>query len=224
MKTAETVESSTAGTNPRVRDLTALLQTMRAGSMPGADRRAAMVAGMRDVPKLHPVRTLSEEHTFILGSLRELAALVERMKGYAGFPDMAADAEVLKGIAHHLVDAESHHEREEEVLVPRMEARGVTLPTKSMRQDHETFRARKKRLFQLAQSAGGLDFPAFKKEVSEIGVFLARELTDHIFEEDTIVYQLALEVLAPGEWDEVKRGCDAIGYCCFKPEDQRRIV
>ena len=182
--------------------------------------RGALVSNLKEVPKLHPVHTLMEEHVFILASLRELAALVERLDARKSFREMGGDIEALKTIAHHLVDAESHHEREETVLYPRMEAHGAREPAGMMREDHVEFRARKRRLYQLAQAAGEGDFAAFAREVREIGTYLSRALTDHIFKEDTVVYQLALEVLTPEEWGEVKRGCDAIGYCCFKPGDQ----
>lgn len=172
------------------------------------------------LPALHPVRTLMEEHRFILESLRALDSFLHRLEGRRGFSEMGDDLEVLKGIAHHLVDAESHHEREEDVLFPRMEAHGaVDLPAR-MKADHVTFRAKKRRLYQIAQAGATGDFAAFAAEVSQIGAFLVRELTTHIATEDEKVYVHALEVLDPEEWDDVKRGCDAIGYCCFKPADQ----
>ncbi len=172
------------------------------------------------LPKLHPVNTLMEEHRFILNTVHALEEFVGRLESS---PDglSEAESETLKGIAHHLVDAESHHDREEQVLFPRMQAHGaVDLPAR-MAADHVQFRARKRRLYQLAQGMGSGDVPAFRSEVIEIGTYLVRELSAHIATEDTSVYQRALEVLTPAEWDEVKRGCDAIGYCCFKPEDQR---
>jgi len=172
------------------------------------------------LPALHPVKTLMEEHRFILNSVRELGALVDRLAAARSFAEMGADREVLKGIAHHLVDAESHHDREEEVLFPRMAAHGVTELPARMKAEHTEFRLRKRRLFQLAQADGSEDFPAFKGEVREIGRYLVRELSAHIAREDEEVYERALDVLDPAEWDEVKRGCDAIGYCCFKPADQ----
>jgi hypothetical protein len=175
----------------------------------------------RELPALHPVNTLMEEHRFIMASVRELGAFVERLQDLHGFAAMAEDREVLKGIAHHLVDAESHHDREEEVLFPRMEARGVADLPARMKADHGEFRKKKRRLYQLAQADGSGDFAAFKAEVTEIGRYLVPGLTEHIATEDNTVYPCALEVLGPAEWDEVKRGCDAIGYCCFKPQDQR---
>jgi uncharacterized protein len=175
----------------------------------------------RALPALHPVNTLMEEHQFILKSVRALGAFVERLQACRGFPELGGDLDVLKGIAHHLVDAESHHDREEDVLFPRMEAHGVTDLPARMKADHGEFRKRKRRLYQVAQSAGDGDFSAFKTEVTELGRYIERELAAHIATEDDTVYPRALEVLDAEEWDEVKRGCDAVGYCCFKPADQK---
>jgi uncharacterized protein (DUF2249 family)/hemerythrin-like domain-containing protein len=217
-KTAVEVKASGNG---RIEELSRMLSLLRQGRGASAEERAALAAGMRTVPKLHPVHTLMEEHQFILGSLRELAAFAGRLEGYGSYAEMGADGEVLKGIAHHLVDAESHHDREEEVLFPRMEAHGVAAEPGLMKRDHVEFRACKRRLYQLAQGAGSSgDFAAFKAEVLEKSRPLTGGLVDHIFQEDTIVYQLALEVLSPEEWADIKRGCDGIGYCCFKPADQ----
>jgi len=217
-ETVVEVRASGAGSTA---ELSKRLEELREGRAPSAAERVELAARMRIAPKLHPVHTLMEEHRFILGSLRELAAFLDRLDGYTSFGEMGADAEVFKGIAHHLVDAESHHDREEEVLFPRMEAHGVTLAPGIMRRDHVGFRACKRRLYQLAQAAGSSeDFGAFKVEVREKGRPLTGGLVDHIFQEDTIVYQIALELLSADEWADVKRGCDGIGYCCFKPEDQ----
>ncbi len=203
----------------RAEQLLDVLKGIREGRQLDPAERVALTDGMRKLPKLHAAHTLSEEHQFILGSLRELASFVDRLEGYETFASLGSDLEVLRGIAHHLVEAESHHQREEEVLFPRIESRGISFPTEAMRKDHERFRLRKRRLYQLAQAGADGEFGSFKAEVREIGGFLTRELADHIFQEDTIVYQIALEVLAEDEWLEVKRRCDAIGYCCFKPED-----
>jgi uncharacterized protein (DUF2249 family)/hemerythrin-like domain-containing protein len=185
---------------------------------------ATQEASLQALPALHPVRTLMEEHRFILASVEQLAAFVERLerrrRDGGGFIGFEAEMETLKGIAHHLVDAESHHQREEDILFPRMEAHGASELPARMKADHGVFRAKKRRLYQLAQSTGTGDFPAFAAEAGEIGAFIVRELTAHIATEDETVYMQALDVLDAEEWDEVKRGCDAIGYCCFKPADQ----
>jgi len=40
----------------------------------------------------------------------------------------------------------------------------------------------------------------------------------NIFKENSILYQIDLQVLTPEQWDAVKAECDKLGYCCFTPE------
>jgi hypothetical protein len=183
--------------------------------------RDSLVAKRIEVHSPHPVHTLMEEHLVILETLKELVGLLERLNAARDFPGLRdEDLQQLGDIAHHLVESENHHQREEDVLFPILERHGITEPTAIMREDHEEFRRRKQRLFQIAQEPKFLKFADFKKEVLEIGRYLTRELESHIFKEDNILYQIALQLLGDNEWEEVKRECDKIGYCCFIPEDQ----
>lgn len=172
-----------------------------------------------EVSAPHPVHTLMEEHKIIQDSLKELHALVERIKGKDNFKSFGDDLEKLKDIAHHLVEAESHHQREEDVLFPVMEGHDIVEPPKIMKMDHEEFRKRKQELYKMAHNHQDYDFDTFKKNIIELGEYLSQELDGHIFKEDNILYQIALQTFSPEEWTQVKRGCDKIGYCCFTPED-----
>ncbi len=67
---------------------------------------------------------------------------------------------------------------------------------------------------------GGPDESEFNRKVVELGEYLPQELQSHIFKEDNILYQIALQVLSPEDWVEVKRLCDELGYCCFTPGDR----
>ena len=184
--------------------------------------RDSLVAKRIEVSAPHPVNTFMEEHKIILDSLTELGSLVERLKKKNNFESMGQDREKLKDIAHHLVEAESHHQREEEVLFPKLEKRDITEPPAIMRTDHVEFRKRKQELYKVAHNPRDYDFNEFKKRVIELGEYLAKELEGHIFKEDNILYQIALQVLSPEEWGEVKKECDKIGYCCFTPQPNRR--
>ncbi|MBI4332343.1 MAG: DUF438 domain-containing protein [Chloroflexi bacterium] len=181
--------------------------------------RDSLVAKRIEVSAPHPVNTLMEEHKVIISTLNELGGLIERLKGINDFAGLGADEDKLKDISHHLVEAESHHQREEEVLFPRVEKHGITEPPQIMVMDHVEFRKRKQALYQVAHNARDYSFPEFKGKVTEYGKYLVKELESHIFKEDNILYQIALQLLTPVEWDEVKKGCDNIGYCCFTPQD-----
>jgi hypothetical protein len=178
-----------------------------------------MVSKRVEVEAPHPVHTFMEEHKIILYSLSELSLLIERLKGIDNFETMRDDLEKLKDIAHHLVEAESHHDREEQCLFPKLEKHDVSEPPKIMRMDHVEFKKRKQELNKLAHNHEDYDFGAFKEKVIALGVYLTQELESHIFKEDNILYQIALQVLSKEEWDDVKKEADKIGYCCFTPKD-----
>ncbi len=182
----------------------------------------SLVANRIEVTAPHPVHTLMEEHKVIVQSLNELGSLVQELKGKGDFAEMGAALERLKDISHHLVEAENHHLREEEVLFPLLEKHDVVEPPAIMKMDHVEFRKRKRELYQLTHNHEDYGFQEFRQRVVELGEYLNRELGSHIFKEDNILYQIALQVLSSEEWEAVKIGCDKIGYCCFTPQDQPR--
>ncbi|KMQ49919.1 hypothetical protein CHISP_3133 [Chitinispirillum alkaliphilum] len=186
--------------------------------------RDSLVDKRIEVEAPHPVHTLMEEHRVIVGNLHDLSALVERTQSKTDYNQMGKDVENLKVIAHHLVAAESHHQREEEALFPRVKKYDITEPPQIMEDEHVEFRQRKKALYKAAHNHDQLSFGEYKNEVLSHGVFISKELESHIFKEDNILYQIALQVLTSEDWVAVKEECDKIGYCCFAPHDQREIV
>jgi uncharacterized protein (DUF2249 family)/iron-sulfur cluster repair protein YtfE (RIC family) len=161
-----------------------------------------------------------QEHEIIIDTLKQLDALIKRIADKSSYRAMGNDLEKLKDLAHHLVEAENHHKREEEGLFPEMERHDIVEPPEIMKLDHIEFRKRKQELYQLAHNTEDRKFPEFKAKVAELGNYLTKELDSHIFKENNILYQIALQVLTPEDWDKVKKECDKIGYCCFTPEDQ----
>ena len=183
--------------------------------------RDSLVKQRIEVKSPHPVHTFMEEHKLILAALSNLGAFVKRLANYHSFSEMGSDIETLKEASHLFVEAEMHHDREEQCLFPMLVKHDITEPPEIMKADHVEFRARKKELYQLAYNHDDFDFDSFKKKITELGDYLTRELDSHIFKEDNILYQIALQVLTQEEWAEVKKQADKIGYCCFKPEDHR---
>ena len=181
--------------------------------------RDSLVKSRIEVKPPHPINTFMEEHKIIVDSLKELSSLVERIKSKKSFDETGIDLEKLKDVAHHLVEAESHHQREEDVLFPKLREHDITEPPDIMKEEHVEFRKRKQELYKIAQNPAELPFKKFKSRVIELGQYLSQELESHIFKEDNILYQIALQVLTKKEWDEVKRECDKIGYCCFTPKE-----
>ena len=179
----------------------------------------SLVEQRKTVAAPHPIHTLMEEHRIIQDYLRRLTGIVEKLRGIDSFEGFASQLEALEDTAHHLVEAEKHHQREEDALFPILEAHGIVEPPRIMKLDHVELRQRKKALLEIASRENRTDFASFKKEVIALGEYISRELDSHIFKEDNILYQMALQALTPEEWNRIKSECDRIGYCCFTPQD-----
>lgn len=165
----------------------------------------------------HVLHTLISEHEFIFGFLSKLELLNDAIQKNSADPAKAAEISELKNVAEHLIGAEPHHKREEDVLFPEMEARDVFGPPSVMRQEHEELRAKKKELKDLVDNAdtAGLS----KEKLQEISRYLVPTLKEHIDKENNILYPLAFEVIKEKSvWTDMKNHCDKIGYCCFTPE------
>src|SRR3989344_8094507 len=171
-----------------------------------------------EVKSPHPIHTLMEEHKLIVEALEKLAGIVRDIKNMNSYKDFQPKVNELNKIAHLLVDAENHHKREEDVLFPMVRKHGIIEPPNIMEEDHKEFIKRKRELFKVVNNPEKYKFEEFKKKIIEYGSYLSKELKSHIFKEDNILYQMALQVLSKKEWDEIKKENDKIGYCCFKPK------
>ncbi|MBI2830374.1 MAG: hemerythrin domain-containing protein [Chloroflexi bacterium] len=166
----------------------------------------------------HPIGILMGEHDIILQTLGDLRTLIGQV-GFSDGPDkVSAQLHSLKALAECLLDAEPHHLREEEVIFPRLEWRGITGPTEQMRREHEELRAKKRRLLQLSEEAVGINFLEFAGEVKEVGGYIVDTLEQHINKENNVLYRIALRDFYPDEWSEVMAEFNEIGYCCFTPQ------
>jgi DUF438 domain-containing protein len=171
-----------------------------------------------ELPEGHILSTMIGEHEALLEFLDELDWVNRSIQEMTEYTPGQEEFERLTHLARHLVEAESHHRREEQVLFPELEKRGVEEPPAVMRQEHEEMRPRKQRLKELAQNVSTADFNRFKRELGELVDYLVPTLRSHIFKENNILYPVALHAIDDESvWRRLKSDCDAVGYCCFSP-------
>lgn len=169
---------------------------------------------VEDLTPGHVIHTLMSEHRMILSFLEKLEGITKIAK----FKEK--DFDLLIDIANHLVEAEPHHEREEKILFPELEAKGISGPTGVMMEDHKELRKLKKRLLELAKNGFEMDPSEFHKELGGVAPLIVVLLSEHIYKEDNILYPLAMKEIGDEKrWSEMKELCDEIGYCCFTPKE-----
>jgi DUF438 domain-containing protein len=161
----------------------------------------------------HPIRTMIEEHEYILATLERLEKLNFRVQNAQAIDDDMAQQ--LKTLASDLLAAEHHHLREEEVIFPELTNRGIGGPVKIMAMEHDELRAKKRELNDLAAKPIS-NLATFKEQLDDLADYLVYNLADHIYKENHILYPAAVRLINDYElWTELKRKCDEIGYCTF---------
>jgi len=153
----------------------------------------------------HPINILISEHEKIEGFLSKLEELGKTIEK-DGFNRTRKKR--LRSLTEKLLESEKHHEREEETIFPRLERKGIDGPPRIMRQEHDQFKPKKKRLRKLSEKPEDNT-----EEILEIIEYLTFNLRDHIFKENNILYPTSLDEIT--DWESVKDEGRKIGLCDF---------
>lgn len=166
----------------------------------------------------HVLTTLIAEHDEILKRLTILEDINSKIQKMETFDNNSNLFKELLEVAIEILGAEPHHKREEDVLFPELESRGVTGPTRVMRMEHDLLRAKKREIKSLAENVESKNFMEFKSQLDEAAKYLIFNLRDHIYKENHILYPTSIETLSDKSlWISMKESCDKIGYCSFTP-------
>ena len=165
---------------------------------------------LAELPENHLLRDLIEEHDELLARLDMLDPLIEDYRRAATTPQAREIAARIRTIADELDHAEPHHQREELILFPELERRGVAMPPRIMRREHDELRSWKRKLV----GAAGTSRPD-TEAVAEAAGTLASLLRDHIQKENEILYPMALTLIRdPSIWKGMRVAARAFGPCC----------
>ncbi len=167
---------------------------------------------------MHPIEILEKEHEEILANIDRMEEIVNKIKTKKDFADIKNEIDALKKVAHLFIDADNHHKREEDVLFPAMEAKGIQGPTYVMRSEHDELRAKKRQLNETVNSVPKIGFSDFLSKVEESASFIQSVLREHIMKENNILYPMAMDCIEEKEWMDIGNKFDKIGYCCFSPK------
>jgi len=171
-----------------------------------------------ETPPGNPVSILMEEHKILLQFLEKLKTIVERVQQAEDAGRVTEEVAHLRHLSEHLLEAEKHYVREENVLFPVLEKHGVSEPPAIMWMEHNQLREKKKKLHSLVENFKYMSFPDFKRQLTETAMSLNNLLSSHVLKENNILLPAALQLVTEQEWVSVRREFDEIGYCCFTPE------
>lgn len=185
------------------------------------DAHSAVLEGRVDlsaaktIPEGHPVDVMLEENKAlkrVAGNVLSMLNALEYVKEEY-FEDTVLQ---LKTGFNQLVDVDKHYQRKEYLLFPYLEKIGITGPPKVMWGKHDEIRELLKGSIEI------LHTPDLTKEdlIASAELVLipaARGVAEMTVKEEEILFPMAMDALADGDWYQIRKQSVEIGFCLYDP-------
>jgi len=173
----------------------------------------------KDLLPGHPLHTLLMENEQIV---RDSEVLSLYANALVKTKDEGKRKEILDYLRHmifELAKVGNHYAREEMLIFPYLEKRGITAVPTVLWAKHDEIRF-KIRTVRILLTSEIDNWDEFVKELKEKIDDLARALVDMVFREDNILYPTIKELFSEGEWVAIRNEESEIGYYKVTPGDE----
>ena len=172
-------------------------------------------------PEGHPVRTLMEEHEIMLQFPEKLKKTVEnKLNNKLNAQETVSK---IESIVKHFKESEKHYQREENVLFPYLEKKGITQPPAIMWMEHDKIREIKKSIYTIFEEYSTKQSDELLNQLKNVNNDLNEMLLSHFTKENKILFPTSLKVIEQAEWKEISGQFEEIGYCCFTPKAPAKL-
>jgi DUF438 domain-containing protein len=168
------------------------------------------------LPEGHVIRMIYAEHELLLYFLCDLEALNTEIQRMSKWKDNPKAIEKIGHIIAHICDMDLHQTREEEVILPQLEAHGYDEIPQHIFAEHKRLHKGRVELKKLADSTGKMEFDRWQVRLDNVVNDFIPAVRKHIQKEESVLYPKALKVIQdPQMWKEMKAACDEKGLDCF---------
>ena len=166
------------------------------------------------LPENHILRKVLAEHELLRCFLADFKDVVKAIGKMDDLTDTSSEFMKLSHIVEHLNAMDEHIEREEYIIFPWLKRYGWGSLCRAAHSDHDYIRIAIEDLLRLIGSFNEDNFKNFKARLNSINKYLGTAMTEHLFQEDNILYPIVLEVIDDDKvWKKMKEVCDQIGFC-----------
>ena len=166
----------------------------------------------------HPVYLFRLENREIEKRTGSLKGVIEKKDDY----DLSTLKDKVKELLLDLRGVETHYERKEQLLFPYLEKQGFMGPSKVMwGKDNDVRGLLKTALSEIGDIGTIEEFDSYADKVLNL---LVEETEGMIFKEEHILFPASLEKLNPGDWVEILRESDDIGYAYIEKPAETEVL
>ena len=168
------------------------------------------------LPGNHIIRIILAEHEMFECFLADLKDVNDKIQAATEpMSEYCSEYRKLCHVGWHLYSMGTHHKREDDMIFPALKDHPCYTLCKNMQRSHSRIISAINNLSKLACNFTSMDFEDFKLQLNALVMFLVPMMREHIFQEDNILYPIALESLDDKAWTAIKEVCDETEYCAF---------
>lgn len=160
---------------------------------------------MNSLSKDHPIRLFLNEHEHIINILEELRKKNYILKHSSEFELIKNTLNEIELLVIKLIEFEKHEEKEERLIFPKLEKFGIISHPYIMRLEHQEISESRKELLKLCKKLNQKNSIDTSKKIISLVRNIINKMNDNIFEENSIIYPLAIESISFNEWEEIKK-------------------
>ncbi len=185
------------------------------------DAHSAVLEGRVDlsaaktIPEGHPVDVMLEENKVLKRVAGNLLSQLNALK-YVKEEHFEETVLQLKAGFNQLVDVDKHYQRKEYLLFPYLEKIGVTGPPKVMWGKHDEIRELLKGSIEILQTPD-LTKNDLIASAELVLIPAARGVVEMTVKEEEILFPMAMDALADGDWYQIRKQSVEIGFCLYDP-------
>ncbi|MCU0229153.1 MAG: DUF438 domain-containing protein [Bryobacterales bacterium] len=168
------------------------------------------------LPGGHPADTMRKENaalTRVLGDMRMAMAEIQTLS------DNAIPKGALLKWRHcynELMDIDKHYQRKENAIFSRLEAHGITGPSKVMWAKDDEVRDVLKELGRALAVTDGLA-GEWKMVAQTLGLAVVNAVSEMIYKEENILIPMCLNLFTEEDWGEIWLASPRYGWCLVEP-------
>lgn len=166
----------------------------------------------------HPVNTFIRENRALENLIANTQPILKEITEAQDGADISGPLAEWREKNKQLMEIITHFVRQENVLFPYLEKRGITGPSTVMWGFHDDIRVALKKVRALLEEAEPVATPQLKEKIQELVQPMFQTIKDLFYKEENIMYPTALEVLSEQDWAEIYAQSDEIGYALITPE------
>ncbi len=166
----------------------------------------------------HVLQKVLAEHQLIMCFMTDLEEVTDKILKKENLTDTCREYMKFAHIIEHMDAMSEHIDREEDIIFFYLRKQGWTSLCKVVKNEHVYLKIAVNDLIRLLGTFRNDSTADLKAKLLSLTKYLSKSVRDHIFQEEAIVFPIALNIIKDQNvWEHIRTVCEEIDYCGIHP-------